>query len=1296
MRTRHLSLILIAALALSTPVLATSARLVELNETSLTLDVTFDGWQQRDEQGGIRLMPSGATADERRGGPVTPYLSRLIGLPDDRPARVIVEHVEWGDPVEGRFVEGFSDPSSVDLPHLSGAAPAILSTPVLWRHHYVSTLYIVPLRFEGQRAYPMMSVRIRVELPPPTRRGPVGRDRLVRDALLNGKYAQVWSVPKTAVHRSVKGVPSRKIQNTDLWLSGTMVRIEVESEGMYTIGHDDFDQLGLDLTGVDPKKLRIFGNGGAPLPYAFSSERDSVLIENAIHVSGESDGSFDDGDQIIFYGRAVNSWKPSSTQQGDYDHTMNPYVRRNVYWLHIPDAGGPDGLRMEALEASSSPTSVASTARSRLFIEQESLIYNTQGIDQESGLDWYSAKLSPGQRFSRSVQVDNPVATSSAEVRFGFNVRASYIVEVNGVPVDTVISGWKTRSVIPPGVLRNGSNVVAALLTSREVYSDWIELNWRRELTAVNGRIQFDQLPSDGPVRVEVEGLTDPWVFDIEDFDRVRVTRDLPFTIDSQTNAPRRIIALDADKLLSPATLTISGIGGPEYPDGLRNITQGAEYVIITHPDFMQAAGQLEQYIEERDTLEVIRVDITDVFNEYSWGLLDPTAIRDFLADAHFNWNANLQTVLLVGDGDYDYRNILSDEDKNWIPSHQRDEYSYDDFFCQFGSFAPQLVMGRLNVQSVYELELYINQLIDYETNPVYGPWRSRLTILADDEWEDTGVISWNERHIREAEEFSRDHVPEYMDIMKIYLGTYHTVYNPGTGIRMKPQATEDLISAINNGTLVFSFIGHGNAHSWTHETVLVDSRDDKLINSGDRPPIFVAATCAWGHWDRPADESHPEQLLFRPGGSIAIIAATRKTYATDNEALSSSFFQAFFDRTERKRIGESLLFAKLNNLSAGNLTYHCMGEPRMQPALPERDVQTTDLDPDSLIAFGPTVVSGRVGGLQGQALDPSFDGEVLVDVFDVLDTLVYTFDNIYEDPITRDIPKTIKWTRPGGRLFRGLVSVEGGEFTSRFIVPRDVRLGTSGAEVKMYAFRPGGEGAGTLQGVRVSRQVAQLVDNTPPEIGIYFDQEGWRSGDVTSGNPVLHVELFDSNGINLTGDIGHDILAVIDGDREIQLTENFLYDRDSYSRGSVEHQLLNLEPGRHTLEVWAWDIANNFNHEEVVFHVIASQGEVALANVLNWPNPFSDVTSFTFELSAPARVTIKIFTAGGRLVRTLGPVDATTGFNYPGNTSRELRWNGWDRYGDPVANGVYLYKVIAEDESGQSDEVIGKLLRVR
>ena len=1272
-------------------------KVVSDTPSNLTLEITFPNWTSVAFDNGVLNMPVDAGVDDRVGGELTPFVARMIGLPSERKPRFSIQEIEWGEHLAGRAPEGTERENLLAIPHLGNKGPVYLGEPFEWRRHWVNYLYIVPVRPDGNGVLPLKRMVLRVDYDSPVESMTSSHDPLVQSMLVNPSAAVRWQRPRSA-YKSASSIAS-----TDEWPSGTMIRIEIERDGMYAITPEDLERWGINLSGIDPRDFRMFNNGGRILPEDNEDSRDSALNPIDIHVTGESDGSFDSDDRIIFYGRSVNGWI-AGTPPGDYRHAINPFTRVNVYWLNISESGSTSP-RMEILGTDESPTFNTDVARSRIFVDNDAVIYNNSS-HVESGKKWYARELNTGDAYTASFTANSPVTDTEGKLWVSLRTLGGAnlgIVKINGVEVDEFNSSVTTYSVeIPAGVLRDGSNTFTFQLERGHIYFDWFEISYDRILQSATGRMDFDILPDDGVAQISLNGLTDPWVFDVEDFDQVTYTRTLPFKTESQVTNPRRRIAVSDDNFLTPLRMSIDGLGNQDYPNGLRDTSLDADYLIVTHEDFYNSAARLETFIEEREAISAIRVKTSDIYREFGWGMFDPTAIRDFLSYTMDNWADPPSTVLFLGDGDYDYRNILSNADDNWIPPYEEGPDCRDDWFTTFNGTTPEMVCGRLPVQTNQGLDIYIDKLIAYEADSDPGPWRSRMVLLADDEYIDIGPTPYDTAHMEQAEDFSRNYAPDYLAIKKIYIGTYPTSFDPVSGGRRKPTANRELLEEINAGALLVSFIGHGNAHTWTHEAVFTDSRDGALVNSGTRNPIYIAATCSWGHFDRPENQSHPEQLIVQSGGAIGVIAATRKTNAFNNFDFALAFYSNLFDRVDNYSLGEVLFRAKIQAPLGSNRYYHCFGEPGLTPALPRLDVGVEEINPDSLKALATATIRGSINvpsvtRIQGQEQDiqrstsMAFDGETLVTVYDSDDTLSYTFTGRDGSP-----GSTMDYFLKGGTLFRGNVSTTGGEFTAKFMVPRDVKFGSNAGSIQMYAYNDEEDGIGTMRNLAISVSSADINDATPPAVGIRFDHENWMSGDLTSSQPTLCLDVFDTNGVNLTGEIGHDIRAIIDGTREIVLTEDFIYNRDSYTRGTSERIIYDLEPGRHQIEAWAWDNANNFTRAEASFVVVDASDEVVLENVLNYPNPFNDRTAFTFEISTEAEVTIRIFTASGRLVKEIGPLTSNAGFNYPEGTSRELTWDGRDRFGDPVANGVYLYKIKAKGASGHTDEKLGKLLRIR
>jgi hypothetical protein len=193
----------------------------------------------------------------------------------------------------------------------------------------------------------------------------------------------------------------------------------------------------------------------------------------------------------------------------------------------------------------------------------------------------------------------------------------------------------------------------------------------------------------------------------------------------------------------------------------------------------------------------------------------------------------------------------------------------------------------------------------------------------------------------------------------------------------------------------------------------------------------------------------------------------------------------------------------------------------------------------------------------------------------------------------------------------------------------------------------------------------------------------------LVSEKPVLYVDLADSSGINTSGSgIGHRLEAWINNSAQSKdVTEFYSSKLDNYREGTVEYRLESLPHGKNFVRVRAWDTFNNASTAETYFEVTSSD-QLRISEVMNYPNPFARNTSFTFRQNQliPLNIRIKVYTLAGRLIQSLES-------SSQGEPFIRVPWDGRDRDGDLVANGVYLYKLIVRTVDGRfSSEALGKL----
>jgi hypothetical protein len=1138
-------------------------------------------------------------------------------------------------------------------------------------------------------------------------------EEFYRELILNYEQAKAFRQPR----------PQRLSRSAGPRIEGPLYKLALreEEEGIYKIDGQMLSRNGINLAEVQPAAIRLFNNGGRELPRDMRRPRPQGLVENAIYVSDGGDGRFDASDFILFYGRGVKGFAFDSAS-GEASHYSNHFGFDNYYWLNFGGSAG--GKRMaERTPQSTLGLTPITSFRDYLFVEEER---NPLFESDQTWFGWLFTNRGNDTRTYR-VKLTDPVAEGTLSMRFAFY--ASFIggfafhqLAVNFARQDLVewqipgSSRLQFYSLNKIGGLVGGDNEL--LLTYRgsgdaaQMYIDYFEMSYDRQMRMTDGVLIFNGRVGAGPFAYTVSNADANalWLFDVTDFSNA--TRlpsqnwqvngsQVTFADDGSIGKiPRRYVAVTPAAFKTVANLTRDEVSNWRSPD------HAADMVIITHSDFLsinpvtrQDEGPLARFASLRenykvdDRLEVEVVNIQDVFDEFSGGMYDPVAIRDFLKYAYENWQWPPLFVLLVGDGDYDPKNIIAKADKNWIPTYHTTELDdiinrvTDSWFTYVaGNDAiMDMAIGRIPARSQADVEAYIDKIIKYETQPIFGPWRNTAVMVADDEFGQGGVAANFEAvHIQDTETLITRYTPRYFDVKKIYLTEFAAVQSASiSGVR-KPTATDAFMRLVNNGTLLVNYAGHGNSEVWSHERLLNLPTDFNRIQNGDRQALWVAATCTFGKYDIPDKQSFSEELIFAPGhGAIAVLATARDVYASANAALNQQYYRFLFESNRQisARLGTAVILARIQtNFTVNDEKFHVLGDPSLRIAIPRYHANIVSVTPDTIKALAVMTVRGKVE--RDGAGWPEFNGTVRLEALDSRRDVTYQSPGGF----------SISYPIPGNSLFRGEAPVQDGVFNVQFFVPKDITYGGQFGRINLYFWDAANDGNGFRDNLPVGGTVSSFVDRAGPNIDLSFvGFEDFRSGDVVGKNPVLRAVIEDSlSGVNITGEIGHKITLALDGqnDGKIDITDLFSYIAGSYTRGTLIYPLGELSEGRHTVEIKAWDNLNNSGTAAVEF-VVRPQDRLTLYEVMNYPNPFRNKTAFTFELNLEAEVQVKIYTLSGRLIQILELPQARSGFNV-------LKWDGRDRDGDELANGVYLYKVIATQlQNGEllRTEEIGKLV---
>lgn len=1132
-----------------------------------------------------------------------------------------------------------------------------------------------------------------------------------------GQYERVVYFELRLSFRPLAPAPPVRGGNTftSVLSSGSNYKLAVTQPGVYKLDYNFLkSKLGLPVDNLDPRELKLYGNGGGALPELAGAPRPDDLVENAILVYGEEDGKFDNGDYVLFHaqGPAVLQYNPS---EETFSMPANHYDTRNYYFLQI-SAG--NGLRIQN-QPSIPPGGGYQVSAYDDYVRYERELYNLQhdwAYGQGSGRQFFGDyfKFKNSDTYSQALKRTGLVAGEPAKISAAFAGRVSsgggswFSITVNGQQFNSstfsTTKGGSTDTYAHLQSLKLQFTPVSdenEILLSfnrpannfNEGWLDFIDLNVRRQLRMEGLQLYFRDTRSanfaestfllqDALNTTEVWDVTDP----------LRPLRQetslnggqLSFSLPT-AGVVREFVAFASDGLSLEAE-PIGKIDNQNY-HGIDNV----DLTIVYHADFKSEAERLADHRRNFSGLEVTLVDVEKLYNEFSSGRKDVSAIRDF-AKMLFDRNPQrFKSLLLFGDGSFDSRDIYG-LGGDFVPVYETSNslspiYSFpsDDYFALLGDSegadintgSLDIGVGRIPVKTAEEARQVVDKIIHYDThNGNLRDWRNRIVFVGDDE---DGNL-----HTADADKIAvkiGGKNPN-LNVDKIYLDAFPQVSTYG-GARI-PLATEAINNNMFKGALAMVYLGHGGAKGWAQERVL-KTEDIQNWNNFDKMPIIITATCSFSGYDDPGFTSAGElSLLNGKGGAIALYTTVRPVFASANKELTEDAVDTLFYKFDHEKptFGEVLRLSKNNSGSTSNSRkFTLLGDPSQKLALPVLNVVTTKINgrevsqvqADTMRALQKVTVEGEVQDDFGNLI-ADFNGIVYPTVFDKKINYRTLAQDPGSPPFDFSLQKNI--------IFKGRASVNAGKFSFTFVVPKDINYEFGDSKISYYAADEAQmkDAAGNYQNLSVGgTDAAALSDSRGPRVDVFMNNESFVFGGITGQNPVLFVKLQDDNGINIVGNsIGHDLTGVLNRNTRNTYLLNDFYEAalDDYTRGEVRYPLYSLPEGRHEIKVTAWDIANNPAEGFTEFVVVSSE-EVALRYVLNYPNPFTDRTCFMFEhnvADAELDVTIQIFSISGRLIKTLQERIISTGFRLGMNDC--IPWDGRDDFGDPLARGVYLYKV--------------------
>ena len=1063
-------------------------------------------------------------------------------------------------------------------------------------------------------------------------------------------------------------------------------------------------------------------------------------------------GTFDGGDSVSFYGHGTSVWRRLREATGPIRYAFNedPYDQANGYWLDFSGKDSDAPMRL-TVSASPPGGATSASLRHYVRAERDLVMLSCEPgndggrEDSASGVSWFwiwggSCRGSEKPRTLSGSQLSMPETDVLKDALQGggdsvfvgmfpypYQSPDDFTIRLEGGtdPLPWVESGTgKGNWYVSTAPLGTGGRFRFASVEWRvhDAKFEGYTVSYRRRLAWSGTPLRIFPEIHGERARYRVEGGAGLACLRIED--GVAVKRFLldgagEFSDSLAADADAQYLLYDVPSALPASALSLEQPGRAGL--GIRDLAGGSaaapEYLIIAPGEFAEQAAAWAKYRQDPARGRPYKTAVVfteDIYRAYSGGRLSPPAIRDFLRWAWSAWGGDaagsnpLRYVLLLGDGHYDYREVRSglrrDSPRNRVPpfewldgrSNGAEGLASDDYYALLDSGETvgtgallDVAVGRLPVNSSAQAEACLAKAKAWEDPALAGAWRGRITFAADDGVQ-RGANARDDDLIKQGHTTSSDSVARRMEAGepglaadKIYLVDY-----PMNPAYHKPEASQDLLSLIDQGTVLVNYVGHGSHNQWADEVLLQSNDGLARMHNPDRTPMINSFSCTVGRFDDYAQVGMSELFVAAPErGAIAAVSAVRESFPSENIALA----HAFYSHAGRSRLGDAVPMGEALRLAKNDAgvrgdsrhnssRYALLGEPVL--ALRKAPLAVSlDKTPDSLQALDCGNIEGRIEGGSGS-------GSINIRI------LAQPRPRFWPPVFEKSNVDTQRAVLRGPVMFEGTFPYKDGRFSAAYFIPKQIAFGDTNARILAFAWdaKQEREGSAAKTGLAirgVSRgECAKDSDGKGPRIRI-TGCEPTETGNLDFPDQVrlpipycLEISVEDSLGGVLAAE-GPDegTTLEIPGVRDpfhphagIDGLYRKVY-RLPLDKGSIP-------PGIRLLKVSARDGYGNFSSRTLRMDLNADSS-LNTISAYNVPNPMKrNGTTFYFSTVAPARAAdlddptsakarigfeVRVFDQAGRLVRV-----------FDGARSGETRWDGRDAWGNGLGNGVYFYQVIA------------------
>lgn len=1087
---------------------------------------------------------------------------------------------------------------------------------------------------------------------------------------------------------------------------GEWYKIAVTETGVYRIDDAFLKKSGVSLQQVSARQLRLFGNGGAMLPQPNAAPRPTDLAEIGVWIKN-NDAPLTNDNYLLFFGESPHK-RLLSADSTLFSHQKNVYSDTTYYFLQVSKN---EGKRIKTAELLTQKPDTTFTAFDDYFFYE-----NDANNLLKSGRSWFGEFINQKTAFDlkiEGIESGFPLILTSSLVgvtRSDQNINLlinNNLIGVQGLERVFYDATDRYNKYERRGNIHQQRFTVKNLVpqqltyafetaqtTPSGAYLDFFGVQSKRALKFYDQATLVETLESRNyeVSQFVVENYaSDKQIWDVTHPSEVALIQaknsENKAIFENFTKNQRKKYFLFSEKnILFPKTIQrISTQNIRSYPT--------PNLLIVCSGELRTEAQRLADFRQKNDNLKVAVVTTQEIYNEFSSGSLDPTAIRDA---ARWFWLKDKQAfryLLLFGDASYDYKNTLNFQGfsfQNYVPTYESREslepvysFSSDDYFgfmdenegawnegesknnqwseAKAEAHTLDIGVGRLPVENATQAKEVVDKLIFYATSKTQtSDWKNKISFVADNE---DGNI--HHKDVENLSEIALQKNPA-LRINKVLLGAFPLV-GTANGNR-SPEANKRLTEAVEKGSLVINYNGHGSENGWTDEKLLTTEAILKWRNL-ENLPVFLTATCEFGRYDNPAVVSGAELTLRNPaGGGCALLTTSRPVYSSSNFSLNQAFYEALETTTNEIRLGDLMIKTKnASIIGVKNRNFTLLGDPSMALALPRNTISLVAIN-DSLPQKQVLRALQRIK-LKGKIAAENFNGTVEIKLYDKIDTLA---------TLATATTSSMKYTAFQQPIYQGVTTVKNSYFETEIRIPKDIdyRLGQG----KMYFSAINSDSTenyiGSFEDFKIGgSENVQEEDTTPPEVELSVDE-----------NNVLTAHIFDENGITISQKgIGHEINISLNDTLKIKGNPYYLA-LEGYQKGILRYSFGTLPEGNYTIQLKIWDTYNNSTTKALQFEVKKRNFELVVENV--YPNPANEVIYFELQHNAANEdidVTIHWFNAKGQKID-----EQTTTCYYCTENFKVTIDNSKQKF----INGNYYYRIEAQqNQRKNANNTLGKVV---